>query len=162
MKTNSSGKTASMADDIQVMGPVSMTPAVAAHVQARYEALRVEVTEDDSSRLLVQDFQVVLGLRTVPRSDSSRAVVANQVARALGLAPGLKAYEGHTARKGKLIEVRGVVVLVTKREKIGSGQVKIHFEDCGNGLPASTWKTDLTVSSEMYYLPNSSSTVQGI
>lgn len=38
-------------------------------------------------------------------------------------------------RKGQLVNIYGVTVKVTKREKWNSGTVKIHFEDCGNGVP---------------------------
>lgn len=41
-------------------------------------------------------------------------------------------------RKGQKIFIEGVLVEVTKREKWNSTDVKIHFKDCGNGLPKSS------------------------
>ncbi len=38
-------------------------------------------------------------------------------------------------RKGQKVWLGGVKVLITKREKWNSTYVKVHYEDCGQGLP---------------------------
>jgi nitrogen-specific signal transduction histidine kinase len=51
--------------------------------------------------------------------------------RALGIVKASK------IRKGQFIVIGGTKVRVTKREKWSSTEVHVHFEDAGQGLPAS-------------------------
>ncbi len=56
-------------------------------------------------------------------------------------------------RKGKRILVEGVTVLVTKRVKWNDKRVKIHFQDCGYGLPRAQFGTQmLEITEKMYDL----------
>jgi hypothetical protein len=61
-----------------------------------------------------------------------------------------KTVNGNAARKGNLITVEGVTVRVTKREKWSKTAVKIHFEDCGNGLPSNRFDYGNTVKLVAY------------
>ncbi len=61
--------------------------------------------------------------------------------------------EASKIRKGVRIRVNGVVVEVTQREKWNSKIVKVHFKDCGHGLPKAQFGTQhLTILEKMYDL----------
>jgi hypothetical protein len=47
----------------------------------------------------------------------------------------VKTVPASKVRKGQIARIEGVFVRVTKREKWNSKDVKLHFEDAGNGLP---------------------------
>ena len=54
-------------------------------------------------------------------------------------------------RKGYEILVSGVRVRVSKREKWNSKSTKVHFEDCGNGLPTEgSPAARITLTSAMF------------
>lgn len=57
------------------------------------------------------------------------------------------------ARKGAIIVVHAVPVRVTQREKWNSRRVKVHFEDCGSGLPERQFGAEvLSIREKMYDL----------
>lgn len=54
-------------------------------------------------------------------------------------------------RKGQRINVRGIVVLVLRREKWSPGYYRVHYGDCGNGFPTVPHGTiHLTVDYELW------------